>query len=113
MRAKISRWGETELNPEHVPAKGSADNRRLLVIGPPLAVQEILLSAVAGTALEISECPRAPVAPEGVRSVVLRADRAVVQREPAANGVPPAWVHAAVEAVAAEAVAVAGGDKQP
>jgi hypothetical protein len=68
---------------------------------------QVVLPAAAGTASEISECPRARVAPGEVGSVALRAG---VLREPAANVAPPAWVHAAA---AAEAAAVAEGGKQP
>jgi hypothetical protein len=112
MLAKIRGSEETEVNPEHVPAKVAwADNKEVSAIGPPLAVQEIqeqvVLSAAAGTASEISECPGARVvAPGEAGSVALRAG---VRREPAANVAPPAWVHAA----AVEAVAVAEGGKQP
>jgi hypothetical protein len=108
MRAKIRGWEETELNPEHVPARVNF-NKQVSAIGPPLAVQEIqeqvVLSAAAGTASEISECPRAPVAPGEVGSVAVQAD---VRREPAANVAPPACA-----AVAVGAVAVAEGGKQP
>lgn len=113
MLAKIRRWEETELSLEHVPAKVDwVDNKQVSATGPPLAAQEIreqvvLSAGVAGTALEISECPQARVAPGEAGSVALRAG---VRREPAANVAPPAWVHAAV---AVEAVAVAEGGKQP
>jgi hypothetical protein len=88
MLAKIRRWEVTELSPEHVPAKVEAD-RQVSAIGPPLAVQEIqeqvaLSAGAAGTASEISECPRARVAPGEVGSVALRADGVVVRHAPAA-----------------------------
>jgi hypothetical protein len=87
------------------------DNKEVSAIGPPLAVQEIqeqvvLSAGAAGTASEISECPRARVAPGEVGSVAVRAG---VRREPAANVAPPAWVHVAAVAAAA----VAEGGKQP
>jgi hypothetical protein len=114
MLAKIRGSEETELNPEHVPAKVNY-NKQVSAIGAPLAVQEIqeqvVLSAAAGTASAISGCPKARVAPGEVGSVALRMG---VRREPAANVAPPAWVHVAVEAAAAvAAVAVAEEDKQP
>jgi hypothetical protein len=115
MLARIRRPEETELSPEHVPARvNEAEYKQLPAIGPPLAAREIqeavVLSAGAGTASEISKCPGARVAPGEVVSVAVRAG---VPREPAANVAPPAWVHVAVEAVAVEAAAVADGGKQP
>lgn len=81
-------------------------------VGHPLAAPEIrweiALPGGAGTVLEISECPR--VAPGAMRSVARRADRAVAQREPAANGVPAAWAGAAA---AVDHAVVGGGGKQP
>ena len=112
--AKIRGSEETELSPEHVPAKVNY-NKQVSAIGPHLAAQEIqeqvVLSAAAGTASEISECPRARVAPGEVGSVALRTG---VRREPAANVAPPAWVRVVVEAVVVEAAAaVAEEGKQP
>jgi hypothetical protein len=111
MLARIRRSEETELNPERVPAKVNYNKQVSATIGGPLAVQEIqeqvVLSAAVETASEISECPRAQVAPGEVGSAAVRA---AARREPAANVAPPAWVHVAVEAVAVEAAAVAEGD---
>jgi hypothetical protein len=72
-------------------------------VAPALATGPL---GVAGTALEISECPRARVAPGVVGSVAL----VVVGPEPAANVAPPAWVH--VAAVGAVAVVVGGGKQR-
>lgn len=78
-------------------------------IVPPLAVLrwQIVLREAAATASEISESPRARVAPGGVGSVARRVDGVVVQHAPAAAAELQVWDRAA-----AEAAAVAEGGKR-